>query len=200
MTNFEDETSLMIPAYLRGDLSDAESLELENLAAKNPAIAADIEFQKNLKAALKPDEAAFEPGDLGWAKLSKAMEQESGDHVQTVQQKPQFWRYAAAILAVAAIGQAGVLGSIAFKGDDNAQYQTVSERPVQSFRAKLGFNPNVTESALREALLSHEASIVAGPSSLGLYEIQFSSESSCVLAMKALGERKDIVDTLSNCE
>jgi len=71
---------------------------------------------------------------------------------------------------------------------------------VQSFKTKLGFNPSVTESELREALLSHEASIVAGPSSLGLYDIQFNSKASCLSALKAFKARKDIVDTVSNCE
>lgn len=200
MKNLEDKISLMIPAYLRGDLSEAERLEVETCAAENPAIAADIEFQKNLKDALKPDEAAFKPGELDWARLSKSMEQEGQVPEYAAQKKPQFWRYAAAILAVAAIGQAGVLGSMAFKGDTSAQYQTASEQPVQSFKTKLGFNPSVTESELREALLSHEASIVAGPSSLGLYDIQFSSKASCMSALKAFKARKDIVDTVSNCE
>jgi len=76
MTHLEDKISLMIPAYLRGELSEAERLEVETSAAENPAIAADIEFQKNLKDALKPDEAAFKPGELDWARLSKSMEQE----------------------------------------------------------------------------------------------------------------------------
>jgi len=76
---------------------------VESCAAENPAIAADIEFQKNLKDALKPDEAAFKPGELDWARLSKSMEQEGQVPEYAAQKKPQFWRYAAAILAVAAI-------------------------------------------------------------------------------------------------
>jgi len=158
MTHLEDKISLMIPAYLRGELSEAERLEVETSAAENPAIAADT------------DEAAFKPGELDWARLSKSMEQEGQGPEYAAQKKPQFWRYAAAILAVAAIGQAGVLGSMAFKGDSSAQYQTASEQPAQSFKTKLGFNPSVTESELREALLSHEASIVAGPSSVSVWD------------------------------
>jgi len=60
--NIEDKTSLMIPAYLRGELSEPERQEIERLASENPRIAADIELQKNLKRALSKEEGAFEPG------------------------------------------------------------------------------------------------------------------------------------------
>jgi len=199
MTNFEDKISLMIPAYLRGELSEAERREVEIQAAKNPAIAADIEFQKNLKSALKPDGNAFEPGDLGWARLSKAIDQEE-TVLEDMASKPKFWRYAAAILAVAAVGQAGVLGSMAFKDDDSAQYRTASETLVKVHTAKLGFNPDIAESQLTETLLSLEATITAGPSSLGLYTVQFKSKSDCMAAVDVLDTKKNIVDTVSACE
>lgn len=189
----------MIPAYLRGELSETENREVEVFAAKNPSIAADIEFQKSLKSALKPDESSFEPGELGWARLSKAMDQEETVSEDTVS-KPKLRRYAAAILAVAAVGQAGVLGSMAFKGNDAAQYRTASEVPTQAYTAKLGFNPNVTESQLTETLLSLDATITAGPSSLGLYNIKFKSKAACITAVEVLETKKNIVDTVSACE
>ncbi|MEP3891004.1 MAG: zf-HC2 domain-containing protein [Hellea sp.] len=199
MTSFEDKVSLMIPAYLRGELSGPERREVETFAAKNPTIAADIAFQKNLKSALKPDEDRFEPGELGWARLSKGMRQEE-PVLGEATSKPKFWRYAAAILAVAAIGQAGVLGSIAFRGNDAAQYRTASESPVQAYTIKLGFNPNVTEGQLAETLRSVDAAIIAGPSSLGLYDIQFKSEIACMKGADVFKTNRDIIDTVTACE
>lgn len=200
MTQFEDKISLMIPAYLRGDLSDSERIEVENASAQNPSIAAEIEFQKSLKLALKPDTNAFEPSELGWAKLSKAIDQEEAEAEQVTASQPQFWKYAAAILAVAAIGQAGVLGSIAFKADDTAQYRPVSETPVQASTAKIGFNPSVTEEQLTKTLIHQQATIISGPSSLGLYEVAFESKSACMTARKVFETQKNVIDTLSACE
>jgi len=120
MTTFKDEMSLKIPAYLRGDLSDTERQELESYAAENAEFSADIEFQKQLKSAIKDSHDGFVPGEMGWARLSKAMKAESSDlsssghndqivatdMVDDKSKAPKFWRYAAAILAVAVIGQA----------------------------------------------------------------------------------------------
>lgn len=200
MTSIEDKISLMIPAYLRGDLTDVERREVEMAAAANASVAADIKFQKNLKSGLKSDEDGFAPGELGWAKLSKAINQEDAA-LEKVATEPRFWKYATAILAVATIGQAGVLGAVASKDDVAAQYTTVSEFPSQIFAtSKVGFIPEVTESQLTESLLFVDATIVAGPSSLGLYKVQFESKSACMRALDVFETQKSIVDTFSACE
>jgi len=74
MMSFEDKVSLMIPAYLRGELSEDERQEIENLAAKNPEITADIEFQKNLRNPPVEEVITVTLGDLGWARLINAMD------------------------------------------------------------------------------------------------------------------------------
>ena len=172
MTNIEDKISLLIPAFLRGELSESEQQEVELHALNNPNIAAEIEFQKNLKMALKHNQDNYEPGELGWAKLSKAMETTdiaSPKEMKAPASKVKFWKYAAAILAVASIGQAGILGTIAAKSNQNAQYSYASETLTKNHIVKLGFNPEVNEDTITITLQSNNASIVSGPSSLGLY-------------------------------
>jgi len=199
MTSFEDKISLMIPAYLRGELSESDRKEVETLAAKNPEIAADIEFQKNLKSALAKDENAYEPGDLGWARLSKAMEN-SDEGPNEAAKKPKFWRYAAAVLAVAVIGQAGVLGSMAFNKGQDAQYVTVSETSKAADTIKLGLHKELTVNQLTQILQLVDGSIIAGPSALGLYQVQFKSGSECLTAIDSLQKQRDVVDTVTSCE
>jgi len=199
MTSFEDKISLMIPAYLRGELSESERKEVEILAARNPEIAADIEFQKNLKLALAKDENAYEPGDLGWAILSKAMEN-SDEGPNEAAKKPKFWRYAAAVLAVAVIGQAGVLGSMAFNKGQDAQYVTVSETSKAADTIKLGLHKELTVNQLTQILQLVDGSIIAGPSALGLYQVQFKSGSECLTAIDSLQKQRDVVDTVTSCE
>lgn len=199
MTSFEDKISLMIPAYLRGELSESERQEIENLAAKNPEIAADIEFQKNLKSAIAVDAEAYEPGDLGWARLSKAME-ESGEIEDEISTKPKFWRYTAAILAVAAIGQAGVLGSMTFTKDQGVKYVTASDVTSETHMVTLGFNPEISVHQFTKNLQMVDGTITAGPSALGLYQVEFKSESACISAVETLQIQSNIVDTVSSCE
>jgi len=200
MNSFEDKISLMIPAYLRGELSEEERQEIENLAAINPEIAADIEFQKNLKASLTKDENAYEPGDLGWAKLSKAMEDSEKSNGRATAQ-PKFWRYTAAILAVAAIGQAGVLGSLAFSKSEDAQYVTASEAPSdKAYSTKVAFDAELTMSKLTETLQTVDGVIIEGPSSLGLYKVRFKSEASCKKAIENFQLWSDLVETVSSCD
>lgn len=200
MTSVEDKISLMIPAYLRGELSERERIEIESYAAKNPTVAADIEFQRNLKSGLQTNSDDFEPGDLGWARLSKAM-QNSNNVASETKTKPVIWRSAAAVLAVAVVGQAGVIGTMVASNDAaTPQYVTVSDVPKQLNMVKIGFNPQVTELQLRKSLHEAEATIVAGPSSLGLYDIQFKSAEACVGGVTTLTLNSSIVETVSSCE
>lgn len=200
MTNFEDKISLLIPAFLRGELSESERREVEEHASKNPEIAAEIEFQRNLKVAIQPDQASFEPGELGWAKLSKAIDAADVTSPATISApKQQYWKYAAAILAVLAIGQAGVLGTIATKPKQDAQYLYASEASDNINIIKLGFSPNVSENTITKLLQKHEASIIAGPSSLGLYDVKFKSDHACKEAMDVFKTTPTIIDTLTPC-
>ena len=56
----KNDISLKIPAYLRGELSDAEVKEIEAFAKRDPEIAAEIEFQKAIGEALKSEEIPSE--------------------------------------------------------------------------------------------------------------------------------------------
>ena len=204
MTNFEDKISLMIPAYLRGELSEAENQEIETLATTNPEFAADIEFQKNLKSTISVDEDTYEPSDLGWAKLSKAIDNIEMENTNMAANDsattPKFWRYAAMALAVAAVGQAGVLGSIALQKDQNAQYVTASDAGNAMLTLKLGLRDDLTVKQLTQTLQSLEGRVIAGPSSLGLYQIQFNSKDACLAAQNMFEKQIEFVDTMSSCE
>lgn len=203
MMSFEDKISLMIPAYLRGELSEEDQQQVETLAAQNPDFAADIELQRNIKLALVQDEEAYEPGDLGWAKLSKAMEVSNETKVQSVSQ-PKFWRYAAAILAVAVIGQAGVLGSLTLnKAQDaqqGAQYVTASDSSVGHYTVKMAFNTNATGGQITQTLQSVSGVIIDGPNSLGLYQLEFKSKSDCQTAAERFQSQGDIIQAVFACE
>lgn len=201
MSNLEDKISLMIPAYLNGALSDAEREEVDKLAAQNPEVAADIEFQRKLKEAVKPSDTEFAPGELGWAKLSKAIQETQVETVAANDNPRQlkFWRYAAAILAVAVIGQAGMIGTMMSGDKPDAQYVTVSETPLLDNSIKLSFKSDVTTIEMTSILTEINGNIVSGPSALGLYDVAFKSKSECLNAMDALKVTPNAIETISGC-
>ena len=201
--NFEDKMSLLIPAFLRGELSDSERRDVEALAAKSPEFAAEIAFQRNLKTAVHHDEDSFVPGELGWAKLSKAIgavDAETSVMTPAPSSQVKFWKYAAAILAVAAVGQAGLLGVMATQPDTATQYSFATDETDSLNRVKLGFNPDVSLTIITKTLQLHDASIIAGPSSLGLYDVKFKSEQACADSVDALKAIPAVIDTVTACK
>ncbi len=206
MDRFEDKISAMIPDYLNGHLSEADRKLVEDSAANNSVIAADLEFQSRLKDAVKTPRDEFEPGDLDWARLSKAMTAEPqnlslgmSDVANDRAGTPKFWRYAAVLLAVLAIGQAGVLGSIAINESSEPQYVTVSEAVTSSYSSKVGFVDNLTVKEMNEIVFLVGGNIISGPSALGLYDIDFSSKEACDEAYKMLQLRAEKIETISLC-
>lgn len=206
MMTFEDKMSLKIPAFLRGELSDEEMRELKALTASNPEFAADVEFQKQLKSAVRDTDNDFVPGEMGWAKLSKVMKEDATSSTESVTvaandsgRVPKFWRYAAAILAVAAIGQAGIIGSMGIGEKAEPQYVTVSEIATTKNTVKISFADNVTLYQLTQNLLDLNGTIVSGPSALGLYAVSFQSLEACDKAVKSLETDSTIVESVSSC-
>ena len=195
----EDRISLLIPAYLRGELSDIEREEIETLSAQNPAIAADIELQKNLKQALSDNESDFVPGDLGWARLSKAIDASQPTHVKT-KPLPAYWRYAAIALAAVTVGQTGLLGSLMVNDTQDAQYMPVSETHAAPYTAKIEFAKDTFTHDVTAALRSVDGSIISGPSSLGLYQVKFESTAACQSASEKLQSEPVIASMISSCE
>jgi len=196
----EEQISLLIPAYLRGELTDSERQHVEKHAAENPEIAADIEFQKALKSALSPDQGDFTADETGWARLSNAMDSDSDLAVKTT---PNYWRYAAAILAVCTIAQGGLLSTKALDKDRDvqaAQYVTVSEAPETAISAKFGFKSDALTADLTRSLQAVDGIVIDGPSSLGLYRVGFKSEKACLTAVEKLAKEPSIVETVSACE
>ena len=203
MSNKNEEISLKILAYLRGELSPAVKIEIEDLAASDPNFAAEIDFQRNLSAALKSEACEFTPGDMGWARLSKDMKSTSNDLITPVNNKAsssRVWKYAAACFAVAAVGQAGILGNMAVSGsNEDARYIPVSEAIILPNVSTVGIMREASNDDLTRLLIETKGQIVKGPSTLGFYEVQFKSRSECQAAVSKFETQSNVIETASSC-
>ena len=209
MSDFTDETGLDILAYLRGELSPADTQRIENLAAEDLEVAADIELQRRIMAAVKTEVNDMPASEFGWARLSKAMSDEaaqgvkplavSNDNNQDLSHQPlRFWRIAAAALAVISLGQAGFIMSKSSGHDAAARYVTVSEGNFIGI--EVAFSPDAPQSHVTQLLQTVKGEMVSGPSTLGLYKVKFTSKDVCNQAVEAFHAADKVIETASNCE
>lgn len=194
MSKDKTDLSLLFPDYIQGRLSEKDMARVEDALKADPDLAADFEFQKKISETLKSDKRVSEPGELGWAKLSRALDKES--QVEAPPQR-QYWRYAALALAALSLGQGVFITGQLSQKDDEARYVTVSQAPVNDPLLTLAFVPTATEQSIRILLKSVDANITAGPSALGLYDISFTSESARQEAMIILQTQTEIVESVS---
>ena len=204
MSDENQEMSLKIPAYLRGELSLSDANEIESLAESDPSFAAEIEFQRSVSNALKSEPSDFTPGDMGWARLSKDMNAPERNLRDIDNQKASpsnFWKYAAACFAVAAVGQAGVLANLAVKGkNDDARYLPVSQAVNTSHISTVGTVNTARHDNFTQLLIETKGQIIKGPSALGLYQVKFETRSECRAAVLIFETRTNIIETASLCE
>jgi len=186
MTDYNDEIALLIPAYLRGELSPEDMAKVEAAAAVDPSIKADLSFQKNLRETLQSDQPSLHSTELDWARFSKRLDDLEGAESSPLKDLPavandrpvkhsRFWMGATAAMALLALGQFGLL---------HQRNTTVS------------IAKDVRVDTLGSKLRTLKGQIVSGPSALGLFDLQFETQADCE---SALPELRDIMETVSNC-
>jgi len=184
MTDYNDEISLLIPAYLRRELSPADMAKVEAAAAVDPSVKADLNFQRALRETLQSDQPAASSSELGWARLSRRLDALETEGDQDMVPMPvaandeplkrsRFWKYATAALAILVVGQFGFMKHL----DAN---ETVDEK----------YTP------LGSVLKSLDGQIISGPSAIGLFDLQFETRTACEAALPQL---RDIMESVSNC-
>ena len=202
MTN-EQRFSLLVPRYLRGELSPDETSEFESYVSENPDFQANIEFQRNLMAARADDNS---PADMefGWAKLSRsidALEAETAplqDTTASPQSYPHFknmWKIAAALLGCVSIGQA-----LYITNSETPKYKLVSEKPKAGITLQIGFESGLSVNELSRFLVEHESQIISGPGNLGIYTLSFSDIENCESAINTLKSKEQFVETYTSCQ
>jgi len=168
----KDRFSLLVPRYLRGDLTEVEKADFEAFLKENPDFQADIDFQRNK---LEPQNAMAKP--------------------KKRRESPVFWRVAAIVLACVSVGQ--MLYMTNSKTTEN--YQLASENVTIGTTLQIGFAPDTDFNEISDFLVNHEAKIISGPSKLGILTLSFSDKENCDAAVKALLLKEQFVETNTSC-
>ena len=206
MTDYNDEIALLIPAYLRGELSPEDMAKVEAAAAVDPSIKADLSFQKNLRETLQSDQPSLHSTELDWARFSKRLDDLEGAESSPLKDLPvvandrpvkhsRFWMGATAAMALLALGQFGLLHQRNTIDDSGAKY-TLVEETISGSQTTVSIAKDVRVDTLGSKLRTLKGQIVSGPSALGLFDLQFETQADCE---SALPELRDIMETVSNC-
>jgi len=92
----EDAISEMLLAYAQGRLSDEEQASVEQYVSANPAHAEELEFYKGLARTGELSKTQTIPNELGWKRLSKAIDSENismSTSLQAANTNQPLWRY-----------------------------------------------------------------------------------------------------------
>lgn len=179
--------------WANGQLPEAERRALEQKMAEDPVLAREAEFAKTLRHAVQ-EEPADGPGALGLARLQKAIRAEQTETPAVLPRK-NFWRpVAIAASVIVAVQAALLLGPAPLDDGTAVNVAPASGEPSEKApHLQIVFDPSATMADIQTAVLRVDASIVAGPSALGILQLRLPSEADVETAAEQLRDY-DFVD------
>jgi len=194
----KNSTDQLLPWYLNKTLSAEEHEEVvEYIKGKGKAGEAELLLLRRISEQAKSDDGIQSPGELGWKRLQKQVQNEAkqvSSAVPPIASAPKWYRPAlAAALAVIVVQGSFLLGEKPASLDD--VYQPLSSTPSAVPQLQVQFTPTATEQQIREVLRANKLSIVSGPSAIGIYHLRVLSGAAkdTSAAGKNLGAYTDIV-------
>jgi hypothetical protein len=155
-------------AFVRGRLPEDEAARVAAAAAAEPALAAEIALVRGIARAEAAAAAEHAPGELGWARLARALDREAPPKPA----RRPVWQFGAAAAAAVLVWQVAAVPLLS-PGREEATYAPVSETPAGGVTLLVAFRPGTTEAAMRELLRATGAEVTGGPSAIGLWQLGF---------------------------
>ncbi|MEL7453022.1 MAG: hypothetical protein AAGJ50_06580 [Pseudomonadota bacterium] len=187
--------------YLCDRLSPELRADVEQACSTNQKLAEELAYYQGLDGTMQELRADEMVNELGWARLSRAIDESEQSVSETVaaNDNSSIWRFAACALGALLVAQTGWVtfqGQSGDAGDGATNYFPVTE-PVAQIGLQVSFSDTALEADIRSLLLDLEADIVAGPSSLGIYELNFLSEDARSAAVVRLENEPDLIAMVS---
>ncbi|TPE51007.1 hypothetical protein [Amaricoccus solimangrovi] len=202
MTELPDRPDdAMLMDYVRGVLGAGDTAAVERAARASAEVRADIALMRGLvNARATADEST--PGELGWARLSRALDAEAGAEphagarARTGAAPPRRWReplrIAAAALLAVGLWQFGVVPFLGNRGDEGL-YRPATK--AEAGTVTVAFVPEATEARIRALLGEIGAVVTGGPSALGLWTLGFPDLESRDAGLRRLLAEPSIVES-----
>ncbi len=197
MVSEQDDRGEEILDLLHGRLSDEEAARLSEAIAADPM----LEAEHRLIAALGETDTARHafPGELGFARLSKAIDRET----QRGREPVRVWRraipawQAVAGIVFAIFAWQLVATSLLVDRSEPPQRYTTATGPAGprdgGARARVAFVPEASEASVRALLREAGARIVDGPNALGFYVLAFDDTDARDAALRHFADARETV-------
>ena len=190
----DDALNELVLEYARGTASEQVVTAIDARLPEDPSLADEVAYLQGLHRAVSPLKQDAVADELGWRRLSNAVQAEHGPVVAN--DNGRFWKYAAAALAVVAALQTAVLVQPSTQAPTET-YVTASANDADSPAVNVILRPEATAEDLTRALKSVDGEIIAGPSALGLYTVAFETETARDDALATLGAETDLFESVS---
>lgn len=202
MTYNLDQLKEMVPIYLNGRLSDKERVAfddgLERFAELKKELAEFSDIQQSYaqveqKTTLDSDALFARIQDNIQKQEVLAPKQQSVTWFQQLQQKLRDWYHAPALSwSLAGAQFAALLVVLMVVPHKGQQFQTYTAPPTQKDGIHINavFNEGATEIEIRTLLQQVGATIVDGPTSMGLYVLQFDASADVNVLIQQLIDSK----------
>jgi len=190
----DDALNELVLEYARGTASDQVKTAIETRLPEDPKMADEVAYLKSLHRAVSPLKQDRTADELGWKRLSKAIEAELLP--VAANDNSRVWKYAAAALAIVAALQTALLVQPTQQAPAEI-YVTASANDADTPAVNVIFRSTATAEALTNALKDVDGEIIAGPSAIGIYTVAFASETARNDALDVLESETDLVESVS---
>jgi len=189
-----EEIEALLPFLANDTLQGDERTAVEAAVADDPALAAELEALKAIRAVMQAEateDTGYSPGEVGLTRLMRGIEAETQSiaPVEAPVVRPVIWQFAAAVLLALVVGQSVYFGNRL--NDGGAGYQLAGAAAFE-----ITLVETATEGAIRAMLLEAGVEIAAGPSALGFYELRL-LEGVTLEEARAVLEASDLIESLS---
>ncbi|MEX0582396.1 MAG: hypothetical protein WD185_01890 [Sneathiella sp.] len=192
------EVERLLPFYVNGTLQGEEFERVEQAIKADPDLQKEVAFLARLRDEVKTPQAENSPGELGLKRLQNALRQggrtsdAAASASNVVPLRNWGWR-ATAIAACLLLVLQTLVMLPAGTDDDLTSAGSGSITIPTGNIISVTFQPDATEENIRNLLLSVGASIVAGPSALGVYKLSVPRDVDAVVTKLLL--RRNLVET-----
>lgn len=192
-----EEKSIRILDYVKGRASEDIGRQILESAETDAKVAEELFYYQGLENSIGANEEAHTADELGWARLNRALDNEASANVPVAaNDNVSIWRYATVALAMLFVGQSAfTYGNWQQTGDNSEQYLPVAEQSG-TFVLQVTFASDATEQDIRTLIRAAGGEFTAGPSSLGVYELSFTSEEQLRDALLSFRQTGDVVESV----
>jgi anti-sigma-K factor RskA len=175
----DKELEMMLPEYVNGSLSTENIKRIEQAMQHDMDIKSEIAFLQQLRQIVKNEEVES-PEEWGWARLKRSLPKEN-ELEAPVAKTSSWWRPLAVAASFAFVLQTSYMLFNENKLDDG--YVPLSTSELEN-TIQIVFDKNINESQIRDLLNSIDASIVSGPSAVGVYRITAKDRDTAIRVLK----------------